>query len=414
MGSRTKRIGVLFVQSQEFFGADSQIHASIMKHLCRRRFDVHCAIPSPQFGVACASAEALSRVSDLQLRPTEFGPTLEADSQGERISRILKRSLPAVVSLLGLARYARTQGIRIVHCTEKPRDVMSGMLISKLSGARCVVHVHVKAETWIRPVVRRLMHDAAALIGVSDFVAQSLRELGYDSNTVFAVLNGLELSDWIGAVDDESRIRAEFRIAPTTPLIVTASRLYRFKGQHDLLQALAIVKRSCPDVRLLIVGEDDRRVLPDEPSCTAQLQALCDQLDLRDNVTFTGFRTDVRALMAASDVFALPSFEEPFGLVFAEAMALGRPVVALDNGGTPEVVQHGTSGLLSKPGDVPSIAAHLVRLIQDPQLRRRLGERGRQTVIEHLNSARMTREVEQIYELVAAGSAERDKARVTA
>ena len=71
------------------------------------------------------------------------------------------------------------------------------------------------------------------------------------------------------------------------------------------------------------------------------------ELGIEKNVIFTGPRSDIAELLAACDVFALPSFEEPFGLVFAEAMAMKRPVVALANGGTPEVVEHGKCGLLS-------------------------------------------------------------------
>ena len=88
-------------------------------------------------------------------------------------------------------------------------------------------------------------------------------------------------------------------------------------------------------------------------------------------------RSDIAELLAACDVFALPSFEEPFGLVFAEAMAMKRPVVALANGGTPEVVEHGKCGLLSPPGDIDALAANLIRLLDNPELRTQFGEHGR-------------------------------------
>jgi len=101
------------------------------------------------------------------------------------------------------------------------------------------------------------------------------------------------------------------------------------------------------------------------------------KLGIGENVIFTGQRSDIAALMAACDVFSLPSFEEPFGLVFAEAMAMKRPVVALTNGGTPEVVEHGKCGLLSPPGDIDALAANLLRLLDNPALRTQFGEYGR-------------------------------------
>ena len=101
-------------------------------------------------------------------------------------------------------------------------------------------------------------------------------------------------------------------------------------------------------------------------------------------------------------VFTLPSFEEPFGLVFLEAMAMRRPVVALDNGGTPEVVDHGQSGLLSRPGDIAGLTESIVRLLQDRELRQRMGEHGRSRVLEYFNAERMTADATAAYEQILA------------
>ena len=398
-----KRIGVLFMQSQDFFGADSQIHASIMRHLDRERFDVHCAVPKDRGGKPSASAVAVRKIPDLSLRPTDFGPSLDAGSRAEFALGALRRGAPAVWSMLGLVRYIRRHEIRVVHCTEKPRDAIFGSLVARLAGAECVIHVHVKAENWIRSAVRRSMHRAAALIGVSEFVAGSIRELGYDSDKVVAVLNGLEVAEWADADDiDGAAVRREFDISPEVPLLVSAARLYRYKGQHDLLAALPAVKARVPDVKVLIVGEDDPRGFPGEASYSEVLRGLCDELDLWDNVVFTGWRTDVRALMVASDLYVMPSFEEPFGMVFIESMFLRRPVVAVDNGGTREVVDNGGSGLLSAPGDIEGLSENLLALLEDPERRALMGEHGRERVLTLLNSERMTREVEDVYELVVS------------
>jgi len=120
-------------------------------------------------------------------------------------------------------------------------------------------------------------------------------------------------------------------------------------------------------------------------------------LDIEENVVFTGQRSDVALLLAACDVFSLPSFEEPFGLVFAEAMAMKRPVVALTNGGTPEVVEHGKCGLLSPPGDIDALAANLLRLLGDPALRAEFGEYGRSRVEQHFTPQRMASDFAALY-----------------
>jgi glycosyltransferase involved in cell wall biosynthesis len=122
-----------------------------------------------------------------------------------------------------------------------------------------------------------------------------------------------------------------------------------------------------------------------------------------DRVVFTGGRSDIPSIMAACDVFTLPSFEEPFGLVFAEAMAMRRPVVALDDGGTPEVVEHGRSGLLSPYGDIDALSANIARLIGDRELRARFGAYGRARVLDTFNAQRMARDAGDAYLAVRAG-----------
>ena len=159
------------------------------------------------------------------------------------------------------------------------------------------------------------------------------------------------------------------------------------------MSALAAVKRDLPDVRLVIVGAD----YPPGSGVSSKLRAQAEELGVGSHVSFAGHRNDIAALLAASDVFALPSFEEPFGLVFAEAMAMKRPVVALGNGGTPEVVRHGETGLLSAPGDIPGLAANLVTLLRDPALRARMGEAGRRDVERRFTPARLSLDVEKVY-----------------
>jgi glycosyltransferase involved in cell wall biosynthesis len=98
----------------------------------------------------------------------------------------------------------------------------------------------------------------------------------------------------------------------------------------------------------------------------------------------------------------MPSFEEPFGMVFLEAMALERPVVAVRNGGTPEVVEENVTGLLSEPGDIEGLACNMLRLARDPELRRCMGEAGRARVEEHFLPERLARDVEAIYDRLLA------------
>jgi glycosyltransferase involved in cell wall biosynthesis len=119
--------------------------------------------------------------------------------------------------------------------------------------------------------------------------------------------------------------------------------------------------------------------------------------------------------MAAADVFAMASRAEPFGLVYVEAMAMRLPVVAFRTGGTPEVVVDGVTGLLSEPDDLERLTNNILGLLDDPELRRRLGAAGRQRVEGCFDTPRLAADVDALYKRLLSAPDERaDLALVTA
>ncbi len=157
-------------------------------------------------------------------------------------------------------------------------------------------------------------------------------------------------------------IRREFGAGPDDLVIGTMGRLEEQKGQSDLIDAMA----HLPSARLVLVGRG---------SLDAPLRARAAPLGPR--VHFAGFRTDVAAVMAAFDIFALPSRWEGFGLVLLEAMAQGLPIVGSAAGSIPEIVVEGETGLLVPPGDAAALGRALASLAADPARARSLGAAGR-------------------------------------
>ncbi len=245
------------------------------------------------------------------------------------------------------------------------------------------------------PLTRWAMRRCDGLVGVSDFVARSAVAEGFNPARVHSVLNALDATEWCASVP-ATDIRAEFGVPPERSLIAIMSRLFPWKGHSLLLKALAEVKRSGRNFTLLIVGEDDPRATPGGGSYSAELHRLVAEFGLTDQVVFTGFRTDASAIMAACDIYAMPTFEEPCAVVFLEAMALAKPVVSLHSGGVPEVVQDGTTGLLSLPEDDEALARNISRLIDDEALRRALGMRGRTRLLQHFGPDRLAADTERV------------------
>jgi glycosyltransferase involved in cell wall biosynthesis len=398
-----RKMNVLYMQSQTYFGADSFIHSLLMRHLDRRAFRIYAAVNEGSRENEAASLKALSTIPDLTLRPTNFGTTVNLRSRSEIIRDTMIGAVPALRSMSGLVAYARKQRIDLVHCTEKPRDAFYGLLLARLVGAACIVHLHVGVDLgWMSPATQFAMRHADGLIAISAFVAKTAERAGLGLHKIHTVYNTLDAQDWDPNANPHI-VRDEFGIPHDMPLLATISRLTPWKGQTELLHALAKVKAQNPDFRLLLVGEDDFSATPGRYSYTAELRQITKALNLEEQVIFTGFRKDVKNIMAACDIYSMPSFEEPFGMVFLEAMAMKKPVIAIVSGGVPEFVDHGKAGLLSISKDIDGLAANILTLVNDPELRRHMGEYGRRQVEEKYNPARMTRQMEQVYHRIVGG-----------
>ena len=211
--------------------------------------------------------------------------------------------------------------------------------------------------------------------------------------TLYQGLDRAEVSRW-ARLDGAGleRTREALGIPPDAPVVGTIANFKPHKGHAELVRAIVEVRRSVPDVRLVLVG-----VGPLE----SEVRSLAEQLGVIDAVIFAGFRDDVPRLLQAFDVFTLASRYEGLSIALIEAMALGRPVVVTRAGGLPEAVTDGQSGLLVPPGDVDALAAGLVRVLSDHALAKRLGWGARRRA-EDFDIQRTVRRTEEVYEELLA------------
>jgi glycosyltransferase involved in cell wall biosynthesis len=163
------------------------------------------------------------------------------------------------------------------------------------------------------------------------------------------------------------------------------------KGHDCLLRAAKIVLDSCPDVTFVIVGGEKMN------GDISRLEELATGLGIRKRVIFTGFRQNVFDIMHTFDLFVLSSLYEGLPMALLEAMSMGKPAVAPQVGGIPEVINDGLNGFLVQPKNPEALAERILQLLQDHVLYNKMSQNAAQVVRERFSIQEMVRRVEQVY-----------------
>lgn len=237
---------------------------------------------------------------------------------------------------------------------------------------------------------RWLIKPSDRVTAVGRFVKQALIDNeGISEGRIKVIYNGID-PDAFPPADAASRSRARRLIGvdDETPLVMQVARFHPVKDHETAVRGFAKTVKSIPSALLCLVGDGGER---------EAIETLCGELVIRENVRFLGVRDDVAQLIPGADVFMLSSLSEGVSVTLLEAMATGLPIVATDVGGNPEVVEHGTTGLLSPRGDHEALAANLVTLLQDPAQRQAFGRAGRARLLEIFTQDRMHRVYADLY-----------------
>jgi glycosyltransferase involved in cell wall biosynthesis len=226
-------------------------------------------------------------------------------------------------------------------------------------------------------------------IAVSERMGEELSGYAGLKSRVEVIQNGIALAPF-----DETRAAAapemSLRHATGRRVVLAIARLVRRKGIHHLLEAAT----HLPDVELLIAGEGPER---------GDLERHAVALAVADRVRFLGHRTDIPGLLAAADVFVLPSLVEGLPICVLEAMAAGKPIVATAIGGTREAVIDGESALLVPAGRADALAGAIRSVLDDPDLAQRLAAAAARRVREQFAAEHMAARTMRLYDRVLAG-----------
>lgn len=313
-----------------------------------------------------------------------------------------------------VAAWLRREQIDVVHNHLAPANVW-GRLAAFAAG------VPVRLTQWPGPlpleipISRRIEMALArldsAIIASSAATQRIYEACGVMRDRIRLIYYGFPFEPFDPTIDG-SPIRREFGIAPDAPLVTMIAYMYSplkerslrglnvfggigLKGHEILIAAAARVREANPDVRFLIVG--DALVPGEAEQYKRRLYQMVADLGLQQTVIFAGKRADVPAILAASDVAAVPSLSENVGGA-VEPLLMERPVVASAVGGLPDVVRDGETGCLVPPRDPEALAKALLHVLSLPPVaRREMGRRGRAIVQELFDLRTTVRQTEQLY-----------------
>ncbi len=281
------------------------------------------------------------------------------------------------------------RGVTVIHSHEFAMAVY-GTVVARRMGVRHVVTHH--ANMWMTDKLRRRMalrwalRNADATVAVSeDYRQHLLRSLGPTAERVITIVNGIAPTQ-----GDADPVRREFGIGPDEVVVLAAGALVERKGHIVLVRAVEQLRRDgcLVPVRVIIAGEGQEE---------ARLRTAIHDAGLDGIVHLAGVRLDIPNLMAACDILAMPSIWEGLPLAVLEGMHAGSAIIGSRISGIPEAVREGVDGLLTPPGDAPALSGALRRLLEEPELRRRMGASARARALAEFHIAPMMDRYERLY-----------------
>ncbi len=272
-----------------------------------------------------------------------------------------------------VAGLIREERIDLVQTTLFYADVI-GAVASRITGVKAVVSWEAVTQPY-GPLHLAAFRLASKWMTLSVAVSEAIRrqvsgERRVPVSKTRAILYGVD-TDRFKPLPGAAGRRG-LGLKGKGPVFGVIARLTEQKGHRYLLEAASAAIRRRPDLRFVFAGDGPLR---------QSLEAQARDLGIGDRVLFLGHRTDVPALLAAFDVFVLPSLYEGLPNAVLEAMACGRPVVATAVDGTPEVVDNGVTGLLVPPRDPARLSEALLKLAGDARLRSRMGREARRRAV---------------------------------
>jgi L-malate glycosyltransferase len=310
-------------------------------------------------------------------------------SEGLELIPIAPRTEVDLTAAWRLGRVVKKLRPDVVHAHDPHGIAMAALALSFAGGAPAPVLVasrrvdfHLKGNSLSRWKYRQV----DCFIAASEAIRQMLVADGIPTSRTVTVHEGIDVEHAEAA--ERVNLHETFWLPHHAPIVGNVAALVPHKGQRYLVEAAHLVVQDVPDARFVILGEGELR---------EHLERQVREYRLEKHVLLPGFRTDVLGCIKGFDLFVMSSVTEGLGTSLLDAMACGKPIVATDAGGIPEVVDHGVTGTIVPPRDPGGMARAIVDLLRDESRRQQMGQAGLARVKASFTVERMVAATAKVY-----------------
>lgn len=297
--------------------------------------------------------------------------------------------------MLRFFAFLRKNKVHVVHTNDLYTNLFA-VPIARLASVPVVLSSQrdLSHWWWYTPLRRKILRKIQGLstwlvVNSKAIRADLIAKDGFNADKIRVVYNGIDAQRFT-AVQPIARQQLPGVASRDRLIVMVANMHLRVKGHSDLISAARTVCSQHPDARFILIGDGEMRL---------ELQKQARSMGLEEVVRFIGHRTDVPEILAACDIGVLASTAEGMPNAVLEYMAVGLATVATSVGGVPEIIEDEINGLLVPAKNPAALSKAICRLIEDVELRKRLGEAARDSVVEKFGLVNVVRNLEQLYDL---------------